>query len=99
VLHLEHGALPRGVCRVERLRDDSVQAGTLEPFEPVAGDRGVGRHPREVDRVGVGEVAQRSLEARAALAERHTEQALVAFGEEVETDQLSGGFDGQFANP
>ena len=63
VLDLQHRSLARGVCLLQRLGHDPVQAGALEPLEPVPGDVRVGGHLGQVDRVAVLELRERLLEA------------------------------------
>ena len=50
VLDLDHGSLARLVGGVRRFRDHAVQAGALEPLEPLGGRAGVFGHGRQVER-------------------------------------------------
>ena len=50
VLDLEHRTLARLIRRIEALGDDAVEAGALEPVEPVGRDRPVEGGWRQVDR-------------------------------------------------
>ena len=49
VLDLQHLPLARGVRVGEPLGDDSIEAGALEPIEPVCRRRAVASCRREVD--------------------------------------------------
>ena len=85
MLHLLHRALALAVLAVERLRDDAVEAGALEPVEPLGRERTVGRGRREEHwRLGL---LERALEARASLLERLATQIVVALREQVERDE------------
>ena len=97
VLDLEHRPLARLVRRIEALGDDAVEAGALEPVEPVGGRRPVARRGRQVDRRG--RLAQDRLEAGAALGLRHVAEVLVAERQQVPGDERRGRFGGQHVDP
>ena len=81
VLDLEHRPLARLVRRIEPLRDDAIEPGALEPFEPVGRGRPIARRGRQVDRrLGA---AEDRLEAGPPLALRDVAQVLVAERQQV----------------
>ena len=75
VLDLEHRPLPRLVPRLETLGDDAIEAGALEPIEPVRGLVPIRRRGRQVDRRL--DAFQRRFEPGAAGGLRHVTQVLV----------------------
>ena len=85
VLDLEHRPLARQVRAVQPLGDDAVQAGALEPVEPVRGEGAVPGRGRQVDgRLGAREDL---LQPRPALALGHVAEVLVVEREQVPCDE------------
>jgi hypothetical protein len=85
VLDLEHRPLARLVCRIESLGDDTVQAGALEPFEPVGSGGAVLRGRGQVDRRL--RLAEDGFQAPAALALWNGSEVLVAERQQVPGDE------------
>ena len=97
VLDLEHRPLARLVARVELLGHDAVEAGALEPVEPVGGQPAIGRRRREVDRRSG--LAEHRLEPRPPLALGDLAQVLVAEGQQVPRHERRRRLAGQHLDP
>ncbi len=85
MLDLEHRPLARLIRGIEPLRDDAVEAGALEPLEPVGCGRPIPGRRRQVDRWLGG--AENGLEAGSPLTLRDLAQVLVAEREQVPGDE------------
>ena len=87
VLDLQHRPLARLVLLVELLRDDAVEAGALEPVEPVRGERPVG--VAGVRWTGGAAPANACLEQPARSPWGVARRSLVAEREQVPADEAT----------
>ena len=97
VLDLEHRPLAGLVDAVESLGHDAIEAGTLEPVEPVRRRRAIQRRRRQVDRRR--RATEHGLQPRPSLAQRRVAQVLVADGQQVPGDERRGARLGQHLHP
>lgn len=97
VLDLVHDADVRAVRQIQRLGDDTVEPGTLVPFEPLLGDGRVGGRGGEMD--GGRGTGQRRFQHGSAVRLPGGEQRVVAHREDVEDDQTGRGLLGEQPHP
>ena len=93
VLDLEHRPLTGLIAGVDALGDDTVEAGALEPLEPVAGRPAIRGRRREVDRRLYPR--QRRLQPSATLALRDIAQVVIAERQQVPGDEARRRLGGQ----
>jgi hypothetical protein len=97
VLDLEHRPLARLVDAGGGFGDDAVEAGALEPGQPIGGNGGVGCDRRQVN--GRQHAGERRLEMPAPLGLGQTAQILVADRERIECDERGWTGVGQLGHP
>ena len=91
VLDLHHGSLVRLVSPGQPLRNDTVEPGTFESYEPIMGARTICCRGRDVHRTARTnrDVGKHPFEDGAALRERTIAEIVVTESKDVEHDDLS----------
>jgi hypothetical protein len=93
VLDLQHGALAGLIGASRGLGHHAVEAGALEPLQPLDGEGPIARHRREMDRFT--NVPDEPLEPRPPFLLRPLAQVLAAGRQQVERDEGRGTLAGQ----